>query len=322
MSLQRTILSPVTTAGGLYPALFTLISQTCMPNMISRQFYQQYALTAGNSMSFSKQAGDAGAVINQVAEGQEAPLDITAYTYANVVPYKVMQGFMITRETIEDSLLPIQSDQLVRMSLRIANKVDQDCLDTIVNGSGSNATANGTSLFFQGAETVVSGSGSIGQYDIDAAVQNIEVNNYIPDTLVIHPYTKRYVVRLPHYTTDIYKGQFNVGAVAQPGMFGQIGDIDCFVTRNLPGFASMTYRNVTEGGVGKYYPRAVVLSRGRAGNILGQYSPMGVFVERRPLTTAVKPIEERDSIGIYASMRYSPVVLRGQTIAIINTMTA
>ncbi len=322
MSLQRSILSPVTTAGGLYPALHTLIIQTTMPNMVAKQFYQQYSLTAGNSISFAKQAGDAGAVINQVAEGAEAPFDITAYTYANVVPYKIMHGFLITRETIEDSLLPVQSDQLVRISLRTANKIDRDCLDTIVNGSGSNVTASGTSLFFQGAETVVSGSGSIGQYDLDAAIQNIEESQYEPDTLAVHPFTKRYLMRLPHFTTDVYKGKQILGQVMQAGLFGAIGDLDCFVTTNLPGFASMTYRKVSEGGVGKYYPRAVVLSRGKAGNILGQYSPMGVFVERAPLTTAVKPVEERDSIGVFVRTRYAPVVLKGQTISVINTMVS
>ena len=62
MSLQREILSPVTTAGMLYPALHTLVIQIAMPkgffwikkdklskksgNMVARSFFQPYTLTA------------------------------------------------------------------------------------------------------------------------------------------------------------------------------------------------------------------------------------------------------------------------------------
>jgi len=60
MSLQREILSPVTTAGLLYPALHTLVVQIAMPNeneeeeslfsgnMVARGFFQPYVLTASN----------------------------------------------------------------------------------------------------------------------------------------------------------------------------------------------------------------------------------------------------------------------------------
>jgi len=146
MSLQREILSPVTTAGLLYPALHTLVVQIAMPNeneeeeslfsgnMVSRSFFQPYTLTASNSITFPKQSGSPGAVVDEVAEGAGIPLDVTAYSSTNVVPKKnvknifrqIGHGFVITREMIEDSLIPIQQDQLVRASLRVANKIDRD----------------------------------------------------------------------------------------------------------------------------------------------------------------------------------------------------
>src|SRR5437660_1776487 len=321
MSLTREVLTPVTTAAGLYPALHTLISQVAMPNMVARQLYQQYTLTASNSVTFPKQAGDSGAVINEVGEGAEILLDVTPYSYVNVVPKKFGQGFIISRETIEDSMLPVQTDNLVRISLRTANKVDQDCIDTVITGvqAGNTFTGSGTSLFFQGAETVISGSGSIGQYDVIDSTIKIERYNYVPDSLFVHPNTKAFITRLPHFTTSVHYGDavMKEGQLAAPGLFGEILGLDAFSSINIPGFT----RNYT-GTYAAAQPRAIIASRGRTSNILGQYSPLGFFVERRPLTTAVKPLEERDSIGIYVTIRYAPVVVQGKTITVLHTLTS
>jgi len=44
------------------------------------------------------------------------------------------------------------------------------------------------------------------------------------------------------------------------------------------------------------------------------------FVERRPITTAIKPLEERDSMGIFITMRYGVTVLKGETATAINAI--
>lgn len=298
MSLSRDILSPVTTAGLMYPALHTLVSQIAMPNMVSRQFLQQYSLTASNSITFPKQSGSPAAVVNRVAEGAEYPLDVTAYSSVNVVPYKVAHGFIITRETIEDSLIPIQQDQLARASLRVANKVDSDVISVIQTGVSGSTAATGKSLATNGTEFVLSGSGGlgIGMYDIITAKSLVENNNYMPDTILIHPRAKVFIERLPHFTALNYYGEpkMKEGWIATPGKFGEILGLDAFSSTNCPTGS------------------AFVLSRGKTTNILGQYSPLGFFVERRPLTTAIKPLEERDSVGVYVSMRYAPTVIRGE----------
>ena len=157
MSLQREILSPVTTNLDDEPK-HLYVSMDIYPVRKSRDFVssfayagtsnsdaeygqpsifpidlgkppksgKQYSLTASNSITFPKQNGETAAVVQKVAEGVEIPLDVTAYTSVNVVPYKIAHGFIITKEMIEDSLIPIQQDQLVRSALRFANKIDRD----------------------------------------------------------------------------------------------------------------------------------------------------------------------------------------------------
>jgi HK97 family phage major capsid protein len=304
MSLQRPILSPVTTAGMLYPALYQLVSQIAMPNMVARQFFQEFPLTASNSVTFPKQSGSTAAVVQRVAEGVDIPLDVTPYSQVNVVPYKIAHGFVITKETIEDSLIPVQQDQLVRAALRFANKIDIDCIAAIAAGTGSSQTASGQSLGYTGTAFVLSGSGGpgIGQYDIVAAKAKIEAYNYMPDTILMHPLAKTYIEKLPHFTALEQYGLpiLQQGHMQVPGKFGTVLGLDAYSSTNCP--------------TGSAY----VISRGRTGNILGQFSPMGMFVERRPMTTAVKPLEEKDSVGVYITARYAPVITRGETICAIS----
>lgn len=304
MSLQRRILSPVTTAAMLYPALHTQIVQIAMPNMVSRQFFQPFTLTASNSVTFPKQSGSTGAVVQRIAEGTEIPLDVTPYTSVNVVPYKIAHGFIVTQETIEDSLIPIQTDQMVRAALRFANKVDKDCISVIGAGTGSSVAASGKSLAFDGTEFVLSGSGGpgIGTYDIIDAKNDIEAYNYIPDALLVHPYAKGHIEKLPHFTSLAHYGEpiLQEGMIQVPGKFGDILGLDAYSSTNCP--------------TGSAY----VLSTGKTSNIMGQYSPMGMFVERRGITTKMKAIENRDSVGIYITARYAPVVLKGECICAIQ----
>lgn len=304
MSIQREILSPATTAGMMYPALFQQISQIAMPNMVARQFFMPFNLSASNSVTFPKQVGSPAAVVQRVAEGAEIPLDVTPYDQINVVPYKIAHGFVITKETIEDALIPVQQDQLVRAALRFANKVDKDCISVIAAGTGSTVAASGKSLGYTGTEFVISGSGGVGlgQYDLIAAKSKIEQYNYMPDTLLVHPLAKTYIEKLPHYTALEQYGQpiNQEGFIQVPGKFGTVAGLDCYSSTNCPTGS------------------AFVLSRGKSANILGQYSPMGMFVERRAMSTGVKPLEERDSVGVYITARYSPVVIRGETICSIT----
>ncbi len=121
MSLQREILSPVTTAGMLYPALSQQVVQIAnFENLASRRQIAKYGqpcvfsaisldrvqtfshLRKGDiSVTFPKQAGSTAAVVQRVAEGTEIPLDVTPYTQVNVVPYKIAQGFVVTKEMID-----------------------------------------------------------------------------------------------------------------------------------------------------------------------------------------------------------------------------
>ena len=298
MSLTTMISSPVTTAGMIYPALHRFISQIAMPNMVTRQFFQTYVLTNSNSVTFTKESGSPGSVVDEIGEGADIPLDTTPYTSANVVPKKIGQGILITKETIEDNMLPVKQSQMARKALRVANKVDKDCISAIGSGRSGSTASTGKSLALDGTEFVLSGSGGpgLGTYDLIDAKTMIENNNYMPDTLLIHPRAKKYIERLPHYSAAFSvggAGRMTSGLPATPGMFGKIQGLDCFATTNCP--------------TGSAY----IIARGTAPNILAQYSPMGYFVERRGLTTEVKPLPEKDSLGIFMTMRYGVTVTNG-----------
>ena len=204
--------------------------------MVARQFFQQFSLTASNSVTFPKQSGSSGAVVQKVAEGVEIPLDVTAYDSVNVVPYKIAHGFVITKEMIEDSLIPIQQDQLVRSALRFANKIDKDCISVIGTGTGSSVVASGKSLAFDGTEFVISGSGGpgIGTYDIINAKAQIEQYNYMPDSLLVHPLQKAHIEKLPHFTSLMHYGLpiLQEGLIAVPGKFGDILGLDAYASIN------------------------------------------------------------------------------------------
>ena len=298
MSFTREILSPVTTAGIMYPALHTQVVRVAMPNMVARQFLIPWTLTASNSVTIPKEQGSAGAVINELAEGQEIILDVTPYTSVNVVPKKIGHGFIITKETIEDALIPVQQLQLTRAALRAANKIDQDCITTINAGVAHSVTASGKSLGFNGQEFVVSGSAGpgLGIYDLADAIGKVEHFNYIPDTLLMNPVNKAQVARLPQFHALEYYGKpiLQEGMLAKPGAFGELMGLTAYCSYNCPSGS------------------AYVLATGQTANLLGAYSPLGFFVERRPLTTEIKALPERDGLAVYITARYAPVIIKGE----------
>lgn len=222
--------------------------------------------------------------MDEISEGALIPLDVTAYSSVVVVPKKVGQGFVITKETIEDSLIPVQRDQLNRHTLRVANKIDKDrssetsdfpeCISALDAGRSGSTTATGKSLALDGTEFVMSGSGGcgLGTYDIIKGKALVENNNYVPDSMVCHPLSKQYIERLPGFTAEFAYGApiMQEGFIAKAGAFGKILGLEAFASTNC--------------ATGSAY----VICRGATPNIMGQYkehtsvlavSPLGMFVE-------------------------------------------
>lgn len=298
--------SPVTTAGGLYPALNTQIAQTAMPLMVARQFYQQYSLAGikTNTITFPKQIGQTSTVFSQVEGGALISQDMTSYDYVNARPYKIGQGYMVTRELIEDSMLPVVQDQLMRKALVLGNTVDKDCVNTLISSVLAANTVNGTgnTLFFDGTVTAI--ATTLGTHDIINAMVAVEGNNYEPNALFVSPKVLGDLRKLPHFHAMHYTGE-------QPAaiLHGEVGEV-----MGLRVFKS----NNCKTSAGSH--RAFVLSMGITSNVLAQYSPMGFFVEKRPITTQVEEVGERDSQAVYMTMRYVPVVLRAETYAMVDTL--
>ena len=170
----------------------------------------------------------------------------------------------------------MQQDQLVRSALRVANTIDNDCITVILAGASGSVSATGKALATTGTEFVISGSGGpgLGYYDIVKAKSQIEVNNYIPDTMLVNPLAKVHLEKLPHFTALLNYGEPRMmeGFIQVPGAFGTILGLECFSSANCPTGS------------------AIVLSRGRTTNILGQYSPLGFFVEN--FEQPLKPTQE------------------------------
>jgi hypothetical protein len=125
----------------------------------------------------------------------------------------------------------------------------------------------------------------------------VENNNFIPDSLLCHPRVKKYLQRLPNYTAAFAiggSGTILSGMTAKAGgPFATLNGLDCFASTNCP--------------TGSVY----VLCRGANPNITGVYAPLGYFVEKRPLTTEVQAMANRDSMGVYITTRYGVVVTEG-----------
>ena len=134
MSLTREILSPVTTAGLLYPALHQLISQIAMPNdmlgdslnigyhgctsivkekSLHRRIFPTCCFDGvqtsihnegwDSSITFAKQVGQVAAVVQRISEGVEIPLDVTAYNSVNAVPYKIGHGYPCSNKSMSQN---------------------------------------------------------------------------------------------------------------------------------------------------------------------------------------------------------------------------
>jgi hypothetical protein len=130
-------LSAVTTAGGLYPQLDQAIIQLTMPFAYARNFcvLRSMAGSPGNTMTFARQTGSRSIGLSEIAPGAMIPMDSTPYGYSAVTVYKIGEGFVVTRELVEDTYLPVIQDHMVRFGVRAAYKMDKDIWTSIINGA-------------------------------------------------------------------------------------------------------------------------------------------------------------------------------------------
>jgi len=289
-------LSAVTTAGGLYPALDQAIIQLTMPFMYARNFCVTRSLAGmpGNTYVFPRQSGSRTAVMAEISPGSLIGMDSTPYSYSAVTVYKIAQGFLVTRELIEDTFLPVVQDHMVRFAVRAANKIDLDVWKAIINNAGNTFVGTGTSMGATGTSFSAYRSGAIGQYDVMHGIELIKSYNYFPDYIGLNPVQEQDLYILPMFSLLWQYGT----AVVQQGSLTS--------TPNLPlyGPKPVVSNNVPAG-------TAVILASGNAPNPLNQYAPQLFFVEKRPLQTMTESVPGRDAEAVYFTARYSPSVQGG-----------
>jgi len=296
-------LSPVTTAGGLYPQLDQQIIQLTMPYMRARSLAVTKSMvgTAGNTYVFTRQTGLRTAVFSEIAPGAFVPMDSTPYGFSGVTVFKIADGFIVTRELIEDTYLPVIQDHMIRFGIRAANKIDLDCWKAWINGAGTSTAATGNSL---GATGVVFGAyraGAIGQQDVVQRITDITKINYFPDHVGVNPIQEQDLFVLP-----MFAHAFEYGApIVKTGILENEPATPTY------GISQIVTNNVPAG-------TAVVLASGSPKTALNQYAPGLFFVEKRPLTTATEDVPARDAQAVYFTARYAPSVQISGVISLVT----
>jgi len=128
--------------------------------------------------------------------------------------------------------------------------------------------------------------------DIVNAKARMLTNNLFADTLVVNPAGYASLSLLPMYHAQALYGK----PIYQSGELGEIEGLRVLVSNNI------------DSGY------AYLINSGKTGTPLGQYVPMGFFVESLGITSLVREEPRRDGIEIYSKTMYAPAVTSGANI--------
>jgi HK97 family phage major capsid protein len=137
-----------------------------------------------DSYSIRLVKGEAGTYANKVAEGAKIEIDTQEYSNLDITIDKYGVRPLITNELIEDALFDVVELELKKAGARMENAVNRAVLDQILNGSNKITTST---LNPAGPHIAVS--------DLATAVGYVKKQNYIPDTLVVHPTAEGYLLQ-------------------------------------------------------------------------------------------------------------------------------
>jgi hypothetical protein len=298
-------LSAVYTAGGLYPVLDKAIVQIAMTPQVIRKAFQNWSLVGvkSNSISIPKQSGDRRKVVSRVAEGGLISMDFTPYTFQVATPYKVAEALGITKETIEDSMLPVLQDQVTRKALVVGNTIDVDGVlsllanKTAVNATGKTRESTGTLVTTNPATT-------LGTFDLVNGQALLKQYNFLGNAMFVNPNVEAYIRILPYFMASNFYGgppqlvEGKLAGAGGPEAIGRIMGLDVYVSNNIVD---------NPLGVGTINNRAIIASLGGQ-TFMGQYAPLGFYVEKRPVQTTNEQILNREVEATYISTRYCYMV--------------
>jgi len=297
----------------MYPGLSQLIVEYAMPAQIFRQMFQHYAAPGKQSVTIPKEdtpANSAAIVVSRMGEGDEFPLNFLSVTSSTVTVYKVGEGYQVTNEMLMFQQVPIIQQRLKRLGYTIGNTIDFDCAAVVDAGgvtNGSTAVAGKT----KGMDnTVAAEANTIGQYDIVDATVRMLNNNLFSDSIIVNPKGAGYIKKLPQFSA---LQNYGTPRYAH-GELGEVEGLRVLVSRHTGAQAAHT---VTDG-------IAYVLggTQSDTPNPLGQYTPMGYFIESLPITTITHDNPRRDAYEVYAKAMIAPVVTLTTAIERLDSATA
>jgi hypothetical protein len=315
-------LSPTYVGSGLYPTLDRGIVQVAMPMQVARNLFGYDSLVGkGNAKTYPKESASVRVGIARV--GEKAKIGFISHPYSYVVakPYKIGAAIGISHEVIEDADLPVMVNQMTRAGLLFGNQMDADGILSLLANTAGDKNVCGKTKIYTGAE--VTKANTIGQYDLVNAKTLLMHYNYNADlgggALVMAPSAAAWVRVLPTYADNeaygapVYKEGVWAGAQL-PQHFGTVEGLRCYITNNMV---------TAPFGSGALTMKAIVAATGGA-NPLGQYSPIGFFVDKRPMTTRPEEDNSRDMTKTFLTARYYWAIVNNKpyvTLADMGTQT-
>lgn len=297
----------------LYPGLSQLIVEYAMPAQVFRQLFVNYPTNGRQSVTIPKESTPANSgtaiVAARVGEGDEIPLDILPVTSSTVTAYKVARGHVVTREMILFQQVPIIQQRLKRLGITVGNTIDFDCAAVMSAGAGTSTAVTGKTKGMD--NTIVTEASTLGQYDVVNAKVRMMTNNLYADTLVVHPTGAGHLMKLPQFRAELLYGT----AGYQHGELGNVEGLRVLVTPNCG--ATATGPAVTAG-----VAFVTAGTETTTPNALGQYTPMGYYVEALPINTMMQDNNRRDAYEVYAVTMYAPTVVTANAIEKITGATA
>lgn len=238
--------------------------------------------TDSYSVRFVK--GEAGTYAEKVAEGAKITIDTQEYTKTDVTIEKYGVRPLITHELIEDALFDVIDLELKKAGARMENKLNRVILAAVLAGVTTN--------------TVNPGGPHIAVSDIAQAIGKIKKQNYLPDTLVLHPTAEAYLIQDSNLAYVSWAGGNQT--LRNYGLGGKLMGLtpfDCTATDA----ASPTWDDTTAASD----VTALVLSK----------NDLGATCMRRDLTIEQYDDPIHDLVGIALTMRYGYGILQEKSAA-------
>ena len=286
-------------AGIKFPALTNKIVETPFEGFDMRTLLQYHALPKNDRVVVPIEDGCSTALVNRVAEGSDCPLMHVPFTGHEIVCYKIGEGYPITDEMIRFQQAPFVEQMAKHLAWKMRHTVNVDIITAINAGVpvANVLAATGTTLMpgANAANWIYTNAAQVGQLDLLDGIQILQQNFKAINektVLLCNPAGRSALARLPQYHSANLYGE----AAYQKGMMGQIEGCQVIVSNDIP--ANTMFMMATDPTAWR----------------TGQFTPVGYFVESRPLESKIRERADRDGHETYSYWMYGVGITYGEGI--------